>query len=545
MLRRLNFIKCILWLTLFAGPLSLAKTDSKCWPTEFYKTLTAEEAPLLKDGLPESGAITRKQVALKGRYEPEVAMIELDANDTATALHLKAKAGKTLRYGNYDYIEFPNSTAFRTTNKITGEEREFILTRGVRPYQSIVKEKGNQETVGYVSDVLLFERAKNGRFVYRDTIMESAPEKFFKFEDPRVSIIYGSTGKQHIFLSGTDYSPHVPGSTNPDVMNRYVKLDIDREGMVKKVKVDPATGKPNFQDMSPAPQLGADGHYSFVDAKNGTIARNEKGEIVLRVRLRPDFGNKQIQKLAGNRQWHYGEQVYVFKDWNEFRRYDWKHSLEDLFQPKNTSGAANRIRPVEAKEILRDTDLVEHYKDARVMLEKGKGMGPGSIPVRIRREGNKLFISDGKGATERYAGTIPKNARDRFVVGDGEVKYLTPDHEIRYFSENGFTKRHYTASFKLFNDDLTKMELYYADAIQPITLRERGVTSGIPDLQHTYPMGRTIVPGKAGRKAKVRIFSGTSDANTSEYEMDVLNFLLEMSPGSERRLSGQVYEIHR
>jgi hypothetical protein len=116
---------------------------------------------------------------------------------------------------------------------------------------------------------------------------------------------------------------------------------------------------------------------------------------------------------------------------------------------------------------------------------------------------------------------------------------------IRYFKEKGFLKRHYTASFKLFDDTLTKIDAYFADAIQPITLRERGVTTGIADLQHTYPMGRTIVPGKAGSKAKVRIYSGTSDANTSQYDLDPLKMLIEMSEGSERRASGQVYSIKR
>ena len=287
--------------------------------------------------------------------------------------------------------------------------------------------------------------------------------------------------------------------------------------------------------------LRDDGGYSFVDAKNGTLARNEKGEIVVRLRLRPDFGDPAIQKLANGETWHYGEQVYVFKDWKDFRRYDWKHSLEDLFHPENHSGAPGRVRPSQAKELLRDHDLKELYTDTRVMSEKGKGLGPGSIPVRIRRIKDKLYISNGVGAREEYAGTIPLSLRGQFILKEGEIKFLSPDHEIRYFKHEGFIKRHYTASFKLFNDELTHIDAYYADAIQPLTLRERGVNSGILDLQHTYPMGRTVVPGKNGKKAVVRIYGGTSDANTSQYDLDMLTVLKEMSANSERRLSGQVY----
>jgi hypothetical protein len=312
-------------------------------------------------------------------------------------------------------------------------------------------------------------------------------------------------------------------------------------GTVQPIKVNETTGKPDFSDMSPAPQLSRDGNYSYVDAKNGTITKNEKGEIVVRLRLRPNFEDAEIKIIAGQNKWHYGEQVYVFKDWKDFRRYDWKYSLNDLFSTEQKVIPTNRVHPRVAKEIIRDEDLKEMIDDPRVAIEKGKGLGPGSIPVRVKRVGNKLYVSNAVGAPDEYAGTIPKNLRAAFILKPGEVKFLAPDHEIRYFREDGFLKRHYTASLKLFNDELTHIDAYYADAIQPITLRERGVTSGIVDLQHVYPMGRTIVPGKRGKKAVVRIYSGTSDANTSQYDMDILKVLTEMSEGSDQRLSGQVY----
>jgi hypothetical protein len=536
----------VCWAISFATLTSSAHADSpsRCWPEEFYKTLTKEEAPLLGHAPPESSAITRRQVAVKGTYEPQIISSEIGADETAEFIILGPKPGKTVKLSGIDYQEFPNSTAFRVLDQTSGNEREYLLTRGVRSYENKILPTGVQAPQGYVSDVLLFERNPRGKFEYVETVLKSAPENKFFFEDPRISVIYGEKGKPHFFLSGTDYSSHVPGSENLDVMNRWVKLDITKNGAVTPVKVD-ASGRPTFSDMSPAPQLRPDGGYSFVDAKNGTMTRNEKGEIVVRMRLRPDFGDEQIKKIAHGNSWHYGEQVFVFKDWNEYRHYEWKHALEDLFQPANTAGAAKRVHPTTAKEIIRDTDLVEMFKDERVYAPKGKGLGPGSIPVRVRREGDKLFISDGVGAKEQYAGVIPKDSRKSFILKEGEVKFLAPDHEIRYFKEKGFLKRHYTASFKLFDDTLTKIDAYFADAIQPITLRERGVTTGIADLQHTYPMGRTIVPGKAGSKAKVRIYSGTSDANTSQYDLDPLKMLIEMSEGSERRASGQVYSIKR
>lgn len=549
-----------------------AQPASADWCSDFLKGLTADHAALLKGAPPESAAITRTQVAIKGQYEPMIANIEFNASETAEILVLKPTPGKSVSLGGVEYQEFPNSTALQTQNQVTGEEREFLLVRGVRPYENRISPNGTQNPQNYVSDVLVYERnSKTGKFSYSKTLLKSEPEKLFKFEDPRISVIYGSTDKPHFFLSGTDYSPHVPGSENPDVMNRFVELKIGRDGTIQPIPVDATTGKPAFKDMSPAPQLGPDGNYTFVDAKNGTITRNKKGQIVVRSRLRPDFNSADVKAIAGDQYWHYGEQVFVFNNWKEFRRYDWKHSLEDLLQPSNQAGAASRVRPVTAREIIRDTDLKELYTDPRV-IEGKKGLGPGSIPIYTRREGDAVFISDGVGAREYYAGTISPAYRKNFILADGQVKFLAPDHEIRYFKDHNFMKRHYSGSYKLFNDELTHIDAYYADATQPIALSERGVTSGIVDLQHSYSMGRTIKPGtpidskvakmnpqvrakiKAKTKAEfiaedtkayVHIFAGTSDANTAEYTLDVVKMLEEMSPGSPQRASGQVYEIHR
>ena len=528
-------------LNLFFAIEANAFPDSACvTQAKFLETIFPLTAPQIEHTRPESAGITRRALVTTGRYEPELRSVELDSDENLKQMVFGPKEGKALRLGGIDYIEFPNSTALRVKTA-EGKEREYLLTRGVRPYENIIRANGTQSPQNYVSDVLLFERASNGKFIYSKTLLKSAPEKGFLFEDPRVSVIYGAKGKAHFFLSGTDYSPHVPGSTNPDVMNRFVSLSVDQNGSIAAVKVDALTAKPNFYDMSPKPELKADGTYSFIDAKNGTIAQNEKGEIVVRLRLRPDFSNPGIRALAGGQSWHYGEQVYVFRNWKDFRHYNWDNSLSDLFHPHADLDKITRVRPRIAREILRDEDLKEMINDPRVDVSKGKGLGPGSIPIRMERVGNKLYISNGVGAPAEYAGTIPKINRANFILKTGEVKFLTLDHEIRYFKEGSFIKRHYTASFKLFNDELTHIEAYFADAIQPLTLRERGVTSGILDLQHIYPMGRTIVPGNAGRKAIVRIYSGSSDANTSQYDMDVMQVLQEMSLGSSQRLSGQVY----
>jgi hypothetical protein len=120
---------------------------------------------------------------------------------------------------------------------------------------------------------------------------------------------------------------------------------------------------------------------------------------------------------------------------------------------------------------------------------------------------------------------------------------LTFDHEIRFFEQRlgatRFCKRHYSAAVKLFDPSLTRVELYYADVIQPKTPEERGLDSGIIDLQHVYPMGRSLL--EVNDRGIVRVFAGASDAHTTVYDFDLLKLLTEMADDSPRRKSGQVY----
>ncbi|MES2965994.1 MAG: hypothetical protein V4760_19080, partial [Bdellovibrionota bacterium] len=120
--------------------------------------------------------------ALEGRFEPE--LISVDGN---IARYRPGTKGRTLE-GKL-YVEFPNSTAMSTTNPQTGEKRDFILTRGVKPYEARIDiTNGSISPQGYVSDVLLFENVGN-KYVFRHRILASVEGKNFFFEDPRISFV--------------------------------------------------------------------------------------------------------------------------------------------------------------------------------------------------------------------------------------------------------------------------------------------------------------------------------------------------------------------
>jgi hypothetical protein len=148
-------------------------------------------------------------------------------------------------------------------------------------------------------------------------------------------------------------------------------------------------------------------------------------------------------------------------------------------------------------------------------------------------------------AEEHLIGVVPKEMSSKFPIKDGETKFLSFDHEIRHFADKrgevNFDKRHYSTSIKLFNDRIDTIEKYYGDAIQPTTAHELGENSGIADLQHVYPMGRTVVT--KGDRTVVNVYAGASDAHTTQYEVDVMTLLQEMSEGSAQVKSGQVYSF--
>ena len=498
----------------------------------FLKTISE---PVVLAGPPESAAIRRVGILLEGGGEHTA---ELDAAGETLRLIPAAlgKGGGRICDG-VEYLEFPNSTILQSVDSTTGKPRSFLLARGVRRYTTDIElATGTISPQGYISDVLVFEIV-DGKTVYRSRLLKSVAESKFFFEDPRISTLHFPDGSRRTFLSGTDYSPHVPGATNPDVMNRYVELKLDAHGLPLPIATE--AGIPKFSNLSPFPKVraGANGILA-IDAKNATIAFNEEGQIVVRTRLRPDFKSAEIQAMAGSSHWNYGEQVFVFKDFEDFSKYDWNHCLEDLFAKAPIQ--EDRVRPLSSKVILRDSQIKELYKDARVLPGKGKGMGPGTPPVRVVRRGNQLFVSDGKNAAEVAAGKVPKG----FPLKDGEVTYLTFDHEIRYFKDTRktgeFVKRHYSLSVKQFDPSLTKIKAYFADALQPRELHELGYNSGIADLQHVYAMGREVIVGPDG-VARVRVSLGVSDAHTEMVEVDILSLLMELAPGSTRWKTGQVY----
>lgn len=487
--------------------------------------------PLLDMGPQESRSFKRLPTVLEGNFHPQLE--DLLPNQTSVMLKL---SGKASIYDGQEYFEFPNSTALKFN------EREFIFTRGVRAYETRINLlDGSISPQGYVSDVLLFEII-NGEASFVKTIMKSSPEKNFLFEDPRISVLYEKNGSMKIFLSGTDYSPHVKGSNNPDVMNRYVELKIDSQGTPLAVTVNKETKRPKFLDLSPKPFKSSDGDMIYLDAKNATISQNEAGQIVVRTRLRPDFENPYFIEVTKGKTWKYAEQVFVFDKYADLEKYDWKYAIEDLFDKDLKAAANGRLKPKVAKTIITDKDLPEMYKSTKVMESKGKGLGPGTIPVRVRRAGNKLYVSDAVNAPEYMAGTIPANMLSSFPVKSGEVKFVTFDHEIRYFEDtrggSKFVKRHYTASIKLFDDSLTKIDGYYSDVIQPKTLHEIGDNAGIADLQHVYPMGRTL--NTENGVTGVTVYGGASDAHTTAYKFNLVTLLTEMGTNSPRRATGQV-----
>jgi hypothetical protein len=403
---------------------------------DFLDTLSN---PITLQGPPASQAIVRDTIPNRGagfgvilegggehtaELDPTGQTLRLLPSSTAS------RGGGT--YGGTRYHELPNSTLVQTVDPSTGLPRSFLISRGVRHYTTDVDlNTGSISPQNYVSDVLLFEIV-NGQAEYRSRLLSSNLRLKFLFEDPRISTLNFPDGTRRTFLSGTDYSPHVAGSTNPDVMNRYVELKFDEHGQPLPV-VTGADGRPSFSNLSPPPGSQVNGvPAGLVDAKNATIAFNEQNQVVVRTRLRPD----------GEKRWKYGEQVFVFNNFQDFQNYDWKHGLDDLAAGKPSGAAApgDRVRPFLAKELLRDSDIKETYPDPRIVHEKGKGMGPGTPPVRVYRKGNELFISDGKNATDHSAGKVPPD----FPLQDGQVTYLSFDHEIRYFKDvrngNAFTK---------------------------------------------------------------------------------------------------------
>jgi|GEM_PF-3122863 len=498
--------------------------------TAFLQTL---DLPAVFKGPPESEAITRVGFPFKSSTRLRSEAIVLPNGDHGLRL---SHEGPLQNYGGIEYREMTNMPLMTIHNPKTGEAQVLMLPRSIRNYHTEVNltAGGTISPQEYVSDVQAFvwtpKFGKNGKLSGKikhvGAVVTSQPDIGFIFEDPRLSVIYNPDGTSRTFLSGTDYSSHVVGKKDPDVMNRYVELQFDENGL--PLAAD-RNGKIKFHDLSPPPALREGGGHTYIDAKNAVITRNEAGEIVVRTRFRPDFKDPEIQKIARGRSWKYAEQVLVFPSIEAMQAYDWKYALEDLFDSKMASGPRDRVRPRIARSILEDKDLVELFDASDVIAEKGKGLGPGSAPYRVERRGDRLFISRGKNAP---AYPEPETLPPGFPMKDGEITYIAFDHEVRYLRDvrmgKKFTKRHYSVSAVEFTTDLTEIKTYYSDVLQPKDALElNSGSSGIADLQHLYPMPGDVIPDAQGHAITLQPL-GSSDASVEMTKISFTRLIPEM-----------------
>jgi hypothetical protein len=472
--------------------------------------------------------ISRETVPeLTGRYAFETTHI---APDAKSVRFYSRAISRTL--DGQAFAEWPNSTAVRVGG------REFVFPRAVRPFTNQIDLEAGiyNAPEDYVSDIPLMERVGE-ETIYKKTLLRSIPGKVV-FEDPRIStLILGPGQDPVILLSFTEYLPK-----EGKIRNRAVELELGEDGIFLPPKVD-ENGRPiGIINLSP----------EGLDAKNGTLYVDDEGQVVLRTRMR-GFD------LCPN----YAEQVWVFKDWKEFLAYqkEWKGWHTDLTEgSKHEDGAIKpnprRVRPVRAHIAATEASFPEFYPQDQLAIRTPgakrknihesphfRGFGPGTRPVRIAREGDQLYFSDGKFATQHFAGRIPSELLDTFVVPDGEVRTLTFDHQLRVLHKQvesmKLPRRVYSATLKLWNAGADRIELLYSDAIQPVTPSSRG--GGIPDLEHVYPEGWVDVPAESpDAPARLALYAGVADASTERILIDLLALLAEMSGDSPRKKTGQV-----
>ncbi len=429
-------------------------------------------------------------------------------------------------YGGRIYYETPNSTSVAIPDPHTGEPKEFVITRGIRPYQNRIHPSAGvfNRPEGYVSDLLLFTRGDDGRLHFVHRLLDSAPEKGFLFEDPRISVI-----GDRIFLSGTDVSRHVRGDRNLYIRNGYVELTIDANGVPQPVE-------PKFRYLSPPPAIGENGAVNF-DAKNAVIAQREDGKIVVRTRFRPDFANEPIAKKYREKygdipSWQYGVQTFVFDDLEHLARYSWRNALDLVLASHlgvEPMSPRRKSDPLSAKLVMTERSLHDFYDEALRVEGKPIGFGPGTRPLRIERRGDQLLASDGPGARQYVAGTVKSD-----VVKDGEVVYLSFDHKLRYLKEpeSGAIKRVYSGTVTLWEKDLETVRRLYDDVVQPIRGHQVGL-SGILDLHHAaYNMGVMLLPNESG--CTVRVTAGEADAHTVSYDWDLGRLIDEIASRPEQ-----------
>ena len=481
--------------------------------------------------VPESQAFTAR-VELLGSIRPG----RVSYQEQGAVATIEPADGDFKRYGDRIYYETPNSTSVAIPDPKSGELREFVITRGIRPYRNRIHPQAGvfNRPEAYVSDLLLFARGDDGRLSFVHRLLDSAPEKNFLFEDPRISIVDG-----RVFLSGTVVARHVPGDRNLYIRNGYTELSLDEQGVPR-----PIAGK-KFRYLSPAPPIGDDGRAVGFDAKNAVIAKRDDGKIVVRTRLRPDFERDPIaikyREKHGDRvpSWKYGVQTFVFDDLEHLQRYDWRNALDLLLAAHLGVAPMSPVRkkdPSSAKLVMTERSLADFYDESLYVPGTTIGFGPGTRPIRLERKGDRLLVSDGPGAAQLEAGRIS----GEFPVKDGEALYLSFDHKLRHLREpeSGAEKRVYSGTVTLWEKDLETVRALYDDVVQPTRGHQVGL-SGILDLHHAaYNMGVMLLPREDG--CTVRVTAGEADAHTASYDWDLVKLLSEIA-SSERRASGQVY----
>ena len=412
-------------------------------------------------------------------------------------------------FGGRRYIDLMNPTALRLASS-DGRGRVFIWVRAVRAgYKTQVAEDGSIRVQDYLSDTLLFE-LKDGKPAFIERALESEPEKNILLEDARVSSyrVKGrdpKTGRfraeQQMLLGMTVHARH-GGMAAPSSRNGFARLFFDAGG-VPRIERD-ADFRPVIALLSPEPFVrdGPKDHSAVVDAKNGLIMTNAKGELRLHSRHRYQAEDPRLPD--GFTPAPYAEQSFPLPAGFPASQPDWPALMSRLAE----------------HETLRSDRLEEHYAAAKGDPGALKGLGPGAQPVRIRRRGGRLFVSEGWGFPWVEAGALPRPARAH--LKNGRSYFLGFDHEIRTLRMGGKTKRVYTLSVKLWDPSLDKVLAYGADLVQPSRPWETE-NPGIPDLWHVYPTGRVL-----NQDGTVDTWEGAADANVVRRRWSLPTLLAEL-----------------
>jgi len=411
-------------------------------------------------------------------------------------------AGK--EYAGRRYTDFLNATALRV------EGREFIWVRAIREgYKTHVSPAGEVANEGYYSDTLLFEVQPEGGIRFIERTLASDPASGVLLEDARASSFRmrgrdPKTGRfrvEEVALLGFTHHARHGGMEERTSRNAFVRLRTGEDGVPRPER--DAAGGLKLHFLSPEPIL----HRFFVDAKNGIILPNSRGDLRMHARHRYQADDPRLPE--GFRPSDYAEQSFP---------------LGADFLGKEPDWTALMSRSSE-HEVLRAEGLKEHYPKESLWPGSGKGHGPGAQPVRIQRRGTRLYVSEGWGHAWIYAGEVPKQVRR--LLSNRKTRFVSFDHEIRFLKVRGKRKRVYTLSVKLWGQDLDRILAYRADMVQPKGEYETS-NPGVPDLWHVYPTGR-VVRGDGS----VDTYEGAADANVMRRRWDLPRLLSEMAVSPE------------